>query len=64
MPTLAALVKRFHDDETGAPEMSTIMIVALVAIPLVIGIIIFGKQIVEYFQGAQGELESEGPVEP
>ncbi|GMV92590.1 MAG: hypothetical protein AMXMBFR82_23680 [Candidatus Hydrogenedentota bacterium] len=57
MPTLAALVKRFHDDETGAPEMSTIMIVALVAIPLIIGIIYFGQSIIGWFQDAESEIE-------
>lgn len=52
MNTLAIVFRRFHRDETGAPEMSTILIVALVAIPLVIGLILFGRRILGWLKGA------------
>lgn len=56
MNGLLEKVRRFHADESGAPEMSTVMIVALIAIPLVIALILFGKRIFQYFTGAQGKL--------
>lgn len=48
----------FHADDGGAPEMSTVLIVALIAIPLIIIIIAFGNKIAGWFTKAGGDIES------
>jgi Flp pilus assembly pilin Flp len=40
-------IKRLHDDEAGAPEASTVMIMALIGIPLILLLITFGSKIAE-----------------
>jgi Flp pilus assembly pilin Flp len=60
MRSIFSTLNRFHHDEQGAPELSTIMIVALIAIPLVIGIILFGQKVAGWFGSAQGELDGQG----
>ncbi len=59
MSGLKEKIRRFHGDESGAPEMSTVMIVALIAIPLVIALILFGKKIYQWFQGGITELDGQ-----
>ena len=59
MNGLLEKVRRFHEDESGAPEMSTVMIVALIAIPLVIALILFGKKIYQWFTGAQSNISGQ-----
>lgn len=44
-------LRRFHRDDGGAPELSTIMLVALIAIPLIIGVILFGQNLWSRFRG-------------
>ena len=40
-----AEIKRLHRDDSGAPEASTVLIMALIGIPLILLLIAFGKQI-------------------
>lgn len=56
MSTVWSGLKRFHQDETGAPEMSNVLIVALIAIPLVIALIVFGRWAYNSFVSAQQDL--------
>ncbi len=44
-----------HKDDGGAPELSTIMLVALIAIPLIIGVILFGQNLWTRFKGRATE---------
>jgi len=47
-------LRRFHRDESGAPELSTVMIVALIAIPLLIAIILFANKAYDSWQKSTG----------
>lgn len=51
-------LKRFHKDDGGAPELSTIMLVALIAIPLIIGVILFGNNLWKRFTGRATDASS------
>lgn len=44
-------LKRFHRDDGGAPELSTIMLIALIALPLIIGLILFANRLWDRFRG-------------
>lgn len=59
MQSVIEVLKRFHEDDDGAPEMSNVLIVALIAIPLIIALIIFGRWAYEQFTDAQADLEGE-----
>lgn len=42
-----SVLRRFHEDEVGAPELSTILLIAFIVIPLVALLIIFSDKIAE-----------------
>ena len=44
------VVRRFHHDERGGPALETVLILALVSIPLTIAIILFGRKVFDWFQ--------------
>jgi len=60
MRKLSLLIQKFHDDDQGAPEMSTVLIIALIVVPLVIGIVFFGRMLLTWFNEAGGEMRTEG----
>ncbi len=49
-------IKRLHEDETGPPEAGTVMIMALIGIPLILLLITFGSKIAEWLKTIFGEL--------
>jgi Flp pilus assembly pilin Flp len=53
--TLAAL-QRFHRDEQGDEGVNKILIIAMIVVPLVIALILFGKDIVKFFSDAWKNL--------
>lgn len=49
-------VRNFHRDETGDEGVNKILIIAMIVIPLVIVLIVFGEAIMEFFQDAWANL--------
>ena len=64
-PSLARALRRFHSDEQGDEGVNKILIIAMIVVPLVIVLILFGKNIVQFFQAAweklTGTSEKESP---
>ncbi len=60
-----ARLRRFHRDEQGDEGVNKVLIIAMIVVPLVTVLIIFGKDIVTFFKKAwdkiKGKSESEGP---
>lgn len=55
------VIRRFHSDESGAPAMETVLILAMVSLPIIIGLIVFGGKLWEKFkQVAKDVLSSLG----
>lgn len=64
MKNTLEFLKRFHRDEQGPPEMGTVLIVALVVIPLVVVIVLYGKELADLFKRAWGQVTSnEGTIQ-
>ena len=61
-----ARLRRFHRDEQGDEGVNKVLIIAMIVVPLVTVLIIFGKEIVTFFKKAWGDLtkksETEGPA--
>jgi Flp pilus assembly pilin Flp len=55
-------LRRLHRDEVGDEGVNKILIIALIAVPLVIILVVFGGKIVEYFRGAENNLNSTSPI--
>lgn len=53
---LMRAVRNFHRDETGDEGVNKILIIAMIVIPLVIVLIVFGEAIMEFFQDAWANL--------
>lgn len=53
--SLLDLIKRLHDDERG-DAVQFILIAAAVAIPLIIALVYFGSDIVEFVGGRGSDL--------
>lgn len=49
----------FHKDQQGDEGVNKILIIALIVVPLVIIILIFGKKIAGWFQGASNNMTNE-----
>ena len=56
---LTRAVRKFHRDETGDEGVNKILIIAMIVIPLVIVLIVFGEAIMEFFQEAWANLTDE-----
>jgi len=41
-------IRRFHRDDRGGPALETVLILALVSIPLTIAIILFGRKVYDW----------------
>ncbi len=54
--TLLSRLSTFHDDEQGDEGVNKILIIAMIAIPLILVLIFFGGEIVEFFQNAWNNL--------
>ena len=55
-PSLARALRRFHSDEQGDEGVNKILIIAMIVVPLVIVLILVGKNIVDFFQAAWQKL--------
>ena len=55
-PSVLRALSRFHSDEQGDEGVNKILIIAMIVVPLVIVLILFGKNIVEFFQAAWKKL--------
>ena len=56
--TLAALLKRVHNDERGAVSLETILIIGAIALPVLIFLIKYGwPRIKDYFNQGLNDLQ-------
>ncbi len=55
----ARRLRRILADEQGDEGVNKILIIALIAIPIVIVLLVFGRDIVEWFRDKWGELTGE-----
>jgi Flp pilus assembly pilin Flp len=53
------LLKRLHRDNAGAISVETILILAVIAIPIIVIILIWGKKIIGWFNDQGTQLESD-----
>ena len=49
-PSLRGALARLHRDEQGDEGVNKILIIAMIVVPLVIVLIVFGKDIVDFFK--------------
>ena len=54
--SLRGALKRLHRDEQGDEGVNKILIIAMIVVPLVIVLILFGKDIVTFFKSAWDKL--------
>ena len=58
--TLWSLLKQVHHDEKGAVSIETVLLIAMIALPILIFIVKFGwPRIKAYFISGMNELEGE-----
>ena len=64
-PSLTRALARLHRDEQGDEGVNKILIIAMIVVPLVIVLILFGKDIVNFFTNAWkkliGKSETDSP---
>ena len=60
MKKLVESMQAFHRDEEGAPEMSTVLIIALIVVPMVVAIVFFGRMIMEWFTTSGEAMRTDG----
>jgi len=51
------MLKRFHQDETGAVSVEQILLLALIFLPIIILLVIFKNKIVGWFQQSVIDLD-------
>ena len=65
-PSIAGAIRRLHSDEQGDEGVNKILIIAMIVVPLVIVLILFGKDIVNFFTNAWkkliGKSETDSPT--
>lgn len=54
------LAKRLHRDTTGAMSVEKVLIIALIALPILIVLMLFRVKIVEWFRGQSSQLSDPG----
>lgn len=57
MTALARFLSRLHRDESGASMIEKILILAAVALPILIIILVFGKNVVKWFKDSSEKVE-------
>jgi hypothetical protein len=62
-PSLRGALARLHADEQGDEGVNKILIIAMIVVPLVIVLIIFGKDIVKFFKAAWDKLSNKSSTE-
>ena len=66
-PSLRGALARLHADEQGDEGVNKILIIAMIVVPLVIILILFGRDIVKFFKEAWAKVIGEsrdGRVDP
>ena len=57
MSTLRRFAARLHRDTTGAMSVEKILILALIALPILIVLLLFRRAIVEWFEDQSSQLQ-------
>jgi Flp pilus assembly pilin Flp len=57
--TLRRLARRVHQDTSGAMSVEKVLIIALVSVPIIIGLLVFRKLIYNWFTEQSNSLQSE-----
>jgi hypothetical protein len=60
--TAMSLLKKFHKDEMGPPELSTVLLVAFIVVPLVGLLVFFGQELTDEAKKLWTDLFSD-PIE-
>jgi Flp pilus assembly pilin Flp len=50
-------LRALHDDTSGAMSVEKILILALIAVPILIVLLLFRGTIVDWFKGQSGQLQ-------
>ena len=50
-------LKRLHRDNAGSIQVETILLLAVIAVPIVIIILLFGKKVISWFNDQASQLE-------
>ena len=63
MNKLKKMVLRLHEDDDGGQEVSMIMLIIFIALPILIILVVFRKKLQEFIQKRWGDLskEDQGP---
>jgi Flp pilus assembly pilin Flp len=59
MTKIKSLLKRIHEDDSGAMSVEKILILGLIALPILIGLLYFRHKIAEYFNTQKSDLDTE-----
>lgn len=54
---LRKFVGRLHKDTSGAMSVEKIMIIAIIALPIVLALMFFRRQLIEWFSGQSQQLD-------
>jgi len=60
MSQLRSLARRLHRDTAGAMSVEKVLILALIALPILILLMLFRSKIVEWFRGQSSQLQDPG----
>lgn len=64
MSHLRRFTGRLHRDTTGAMSVEKVLILALIALPILIVLMLFRSTIVEWFRGQKSQLTDPGTAAP
>ena len=59
-----SLLSRLHRDDTGAMAVEKVLLIALIALPLIVGLAIFRDKIIGYFNTQDKKLEDGSTATP
>ncbi len=59
MKNLMTMLKKLHRDEAGAMSVEQVLILALVAVPIIVGVMLFKDKIKSWFTGQTDKLKDD-----
>jgi len=61
---LVNVISRFNGDDSGGPELSTVLIVALISVPLIIAVFLLARWAITEFDSVRDLLRNLGLIRP